>query len=98
MKFKALISILLAAVVSGSGLAVAGPGDKGKGSVLIKHGNGTEAGYVEIDVSMPAALAHLGNHEEDCIVSATSIDLINDLAVALGVSARDLECDYIGEE
>jgi hypothetical protein len=74
--------------MSASGFAVAGPGDKGKGSVTIEHTNSSEAGEgsVEITVSLPAAVTHIDKHDGDCVV-ADDDDLIDDL----------LDCDPIVE-
>ena len=71
MKIKLLASLFLAAIMSASGFAVAGPGDKGKGSVTIEHTNSSEdgEGSVEITVSLIAAISHLTKHDGDCVVA-----------------------------
>jgi hypothetical protein len=88
MKIKSLAFLLTVAAISVSGFAVAGPGDKGKGSVTIEHTNSSEdgEGSVEITVSQPAAVTHIDKHDGDCVV-ADDDDLIDDL----------LDCDPIVE-
>jgi len=56
---------------------MAGPEEKGKGSLVIEHTTGQkvdeESGSVEvffeIDLSLPAAISHLEKHADDCVVS-----------------------------
>ena len=80
MKAKILFSIFVSALVATtSGFVVAGPGDKGKGGLVIEHTNGSDEGNgsVLIDVSLPAAISHLDKHAEDCVVEDED-DLIDD--------------------
>jgi hypothetical protein len=100
MKIKSLAFLLTVAAISVSGFAVAGPGDKGKGSVTIKHYNGSEdkSGFIYIDVSVPGAVAHIGNHDSDCIETTSSVDAANEVADAVGEDLDAIECDFVGEE
>ena len=80
MKIKSLALLLTVAAISVSGFAVAGPGDKSKGSVTIEHTNSSEngEGSVEITVSLPAALTHLDKHDGDCVITDDD-NLVDDL-------------------
>jgi hypothetical protein len=80
MKIKSLALLLTVAAISVSGFAVAGPGDKGKGSVTIEHTNSSEdgEGSVQITVSLPAALTHLDKHDGDCVITDDD-NLVDDL-------------------
>jgi hypothetical protein len=80
LKIKSLALLLTVAAISVSGFAVAGPGDKGKGSVTIEHTNSSEdgEGSVQITVSLPAALTHLDKHDGDCVITDDD-NLVDDL-------------------
>ena len=80
MKIKSLALLLTVAAISVSGFAVAGPGDKGKGSVTIAHTNSSEdgEGSVQITVFLPAALTHLDKHDGDCVITDDD-NLVDDL-------------------
>ena len=82
MKIKFLFTAILSILLAAGGTVVAGPGDKGKGSVIIRHATSpekvvvneagdeviVEGGSVDIEVSLPAAISHIDKHEDDCVV------------------------------
>jgi hypothetical protein len=70
MKFNVLFTFLVTILMTTGSTVIAGPGDKGKGSVVIEHTNGSDdgEGSVEIEVSLPAALSHLDKHTDDCVI------------------------------
>lgn len=76
MNKKLVFAVITTALMSATGLVFAGPGEKNT-KVVIEHtppsdtnnGKAIEDGSVELEVSLPAAIAHIANHEDDCVVS-----------------------------
>lgn len=98
MKIKLFFTVILTVLFAATGTVIAGPGDKGKGSAVIAHSNSSDDGdgSVEIAVSFPGAVAHLGNHDGDCINPGSNPAATEDeLAVALNTTVEELACDDI---
>jgi dihydrofolate reductase len=97
MNKKPVFAVISTVLMSATGLVFAGPGEKNTKVVIEhtppsdnNHGPAFEDGSVELEVSVPAAIAHITNHDGDCVVSGGG-DLFTEEEQCGGIVAEIVE-------